>query len=291
MDLFGHNILDFSSEDENVLLGDLPRVSECQYMSELGIDNLNEESNDSALGSADSLSSDTCSEVRSSADLDILQDEDSYLNTTVSFDQVLRTVKKEADPAEDNCLDFLECSHKMMEMDLKTPDVRESSPREGSTTVPDVENFQSHMKYPAQTSFNNISVEDEGMQDSIFDIFNQMEAVEMKPNLQSDKTESDDTDTNFKLFGDLCLEQEEEVKQETDTESPSFDDLLKSMFDVSDETDQNDDYDELLTSILSSEVNIDPESVIVTVSLGQERAIKFTHNSSSNERKLTLKDM
>ena len=259
MDLFGHNILDFSSEDENVLLGDLPRVSECQYMSELGIDNLNEESNDSALGSADSLSSDTCSEVRSSADLDILQDEDSYLNTTVSFDQVLRTVKKEAEPAEDNCLDFLECSHKMMEMDLKTPDVRESSPREGSTTVPDVENFQSHMKYPAQTSFNNISVEDEGMQDSIFDIFNQMEAVEMKPNLQSDKTESDDTDTNFKLFGDLCLEQEEEVKQETDTESPSFDDLLKSMFDVSDETDQNDDYDELLTSILSSEVNIDPD--------------------------------
>ena len=143
MDLFGHNILDFSSEDENVLLGDLPRVSECQYMSELGIDNLNEESNDSALGSADSLSSDTCSEVRSSADLDILQDEDSYLNTTVSFDQVLRTVKKEAEPSEDNCLDFLECYHKRC------------------TTVPDVENFQSNMKYPvqypAQTSFNNIS--------------------------------------------------------------------------------------------------------------------------------------
>ena len=39
-----------------------------------------------------------------------------------------------------------------------------------------------------------------------------------------------------------------------------------------------------------NEVNIDPESVIVTVSLGQERTIKFTHNSSSNERKLTLKD-
>ena len=39
-----------------------------------------------------------------------------------------------------------------------------------------------------------------------------------------------------------------------------------------------------------NEANIDPESVIVTVSLGQERTLKFTHNASSVERNLTLKD-
>ena len=39
-----------------------------------------------------------------------------------------------------------------------------------------------------------------------------------------------------------------------------------------------------------NEANIDPESVIVTVSLGQERTLKFTHNASSTEKNLTLKD-
>ena len=39
-----------------------------------------------------------------------------------------------------------------------------------------------------------------------------------------------------------------------------------------------------------NEASIDPESVIVTVSLGQERTLKFTHISSSAENDLILKD-
>ena len=98
MDLFGHSILDFPSEDETLFLGQLRRVSESEYLGELGIENIhdcidvscyNEESNDSALGSSESSS-----EVRSQADLGILQDdEDSYLNTAVSFDQVFRSIR------------------------------------------------------------------------------------------------------------------------------------------------------------------------------------------------------
>ena len=40
MDLFGHSILDFPSDDETLFLGQLRRDSESDYLGELGIENI-----------------------------------------------------------------------------------------------------------------------------------------------------------------------------------------------------------------------------------------------------------
>ena len=37
MDLFGHNILDFPDEGETLFLGRLPRISESEYLQDLGL--------------------------------------------------------------------------------------------------------------------------------------------------------------------------------------------------------------------------------------------------------------
>ena len=273
MDLFGHNILDFASEDD--LLGNFPRASECQYMADLDIESLhdcyNEESNDSALGSRDSLGSETSSEVRSCADLDMLQDEDSYLNTTVSFEEVFRASNTEnltnVQSNEDkNALTLLEAHYD--KITRSTAELEEglglhnseiwgstSNIRGESTIVPDVENFESNLSTTGVDSL--VEVEESPECKNIFDIFNRIEPepVKVKTNIPSPKSECDDAGTNFQLFGDHCLGQEQELNEQSD--SLAFDDLLKSMFEASEEADQYDDYDELLTSILSSEENID----------------------------------
>ena len=105
MDLFGQNILDFPSADDNLFLGRLPRISESEYLQDLGLDSLtdntenrkvsleNDEewSNDSAIYSEDANSdvTDTNSEIKSIIGSE-LGDEDSYLYGAVSFDQICK---------------------------------------------------------------------------------------------------------------------------------------------------------------------------------------------------------
>jgi len=113
MDLFGQNILDFPSVDDNLFLGRLPRISESEYLQDLGLDSLtdnaaaaeniaienrkvileNDEewSNDSAIFSEDANSdvTDTNSEIKSLIGSE-LGDEDSYLYSAVSFDQICK---------------------------------------------------------------------------------------------------------------------------------------------------------------------------------------------------------
>ena len=105
MDLFGQNILDFPSVDDNLFLGRLPRISESEYLQDLGLDSLtdntenrkvsleNDEewSNDSAIYSEDANSdvTDTNSEIKSIIGSE-LGDEDSYLYGAVSFDQICK---------------------------------------------------------------------------------------------------------------------------------------------------------------------------------------------------------
>jgi len=109
MDLFGQNILDFPSADDNLFLGRLPRISESEYLQDLGLDNLtdntenilenrkvnldNDEewSNDSAIYSEDAKSdvTDANSEIKSNIGSE-LGDEDSYLYSAVSFDQICK---------------------------------------------------------------------------------------------------------------------------------------------------------------------------------------------------------
>ena len=109
MDLFGQNILDFPSTDDTLFLGRLPRISESEYLQDLGLDNLtdnaeninenrkvsleNDEewSNDSAIYSEDANSdmTDTNSEIKSNVGSE-LGDEDSYLYSAVSFDQICK---------------------------------------------------------------------------------------------------------------------------------------------------------------------------------------------------------
>ena len=264
MDLFGQSILDFPSEDETLFLGQLGRVSESEYLGELGLENIadsltvtscyNEESNDSALGSSNGPGSDTSSEVRSQADLGFLQDEDSYLNTAVSFDQVFRSIKTDFEDASPSPKSLLEsfsfeemiteesASSISEETDLTDSGLLSELKKEKTNRVPDVENVQS-----TPLSFENIL----GDARSVNSL-----PIKMQPNLEPLSSDIADTATDFNLFGDLGIEHQE-VKEESD--SCAFDDLLKSMFDASEETDEKTDYDDLLTSILSSEENLDPE--------------------------------
>ena len=257
MDLFGQSILDFPSEDETLFLGQLSRVSESEYLGELGLENIvsscyNEESNDSALGSSNGPGSDTSSEVRSQADLGFLQDEDSYLNTAVSFDQVFRSIKTDfEDTSSKSLLDSFSFEEMITEesassiseeTDLKDSGFLSELKTEKTNRVPDVENVQS-----TPLSFENI-LRDARSVNSL--------PIKMQPNLEPLSSEIADTATDFNLFGDLGIEHQE-VKEESD--NCLFDDLLKSMFDAAEETDEKADYDDLLTSILSSEENIDPE--------------------------------
>ena len=124
MDLFGHNILDFPDEGETLFLGRLPRISESEYLQDLGLglgaaasDNCTSSSNskvivESNVGEDDEWSNDsavfTGSDVASEAsseggggkggleDLDILQDEDeaSILCSAVAFDKIQRFKRK-----------------------------------------------------------------------------------------------------------------------------------------------------------------------------------------------------
>ena len=243
--MFGQSILDFPSEDETLFLGQLGRVSESEYLGELGLETCcyNEESNDSAIGSSNGPGSDASSEVWSQADLGILQDEDSYLNTAVSFDQVFRSIKTDLeDSSSKSLLENLSFEEMItensapsisQETDLTDSGILSQLKKEKTNRVPDVENEQS-----TPLSFENIL------------------PLKMQTNMESLSSDIADTATDFNLFGDLGIEHQE-VKEESD--SSAFDDLLKSMFDASEETEGKTDYDDLLTSILSSEENIDPE--------------------------------
>ena len=257
MDLFGQSILDFPSEDETLFLGQLGRHSESEYLGELGIEIpdcittvscYNEESNDS-----NSPCSDTSSEARSQSDLGILQDEDSsYLDTAVSFDQVFRSIKTDFEDSSSKSLmenlSFEEmitedsASSFSQETDFTDSGILCGMKKEKTIKVPDGENVQSN-----PLSFENI-LSDAGS-------FTTM-PNKMQTNMDSLRSDIADTATDFNLFGDLGMGLQE-VKEEKD--SCAFDDLLKSMFDASEETDEKTDYDDLLTSILSSDENIDPE--------------------------------
>ena len=257
MDLFGQSILDFPSEDETLFLGQLGRHSESEYLGELGIEIpdcittvscYNEESNDS-----NSPCSETSSEARSQSDLGILQDEDSsYLDTAVSFDQVFRSIKTDFEDSSSKSLmenlSFEEmitedsASSFSQETDFTDSGILCGMKKEKTIKVPDDENVQSN-----PLSFENI-LSDAGS-------FTTM-PNKMQTNMDSLRSDIADTATDFNLFGDLGMGLQE-VKEEKD--SCAFDDLLKSMFDASEETDEKTDYDDLLTSILSSDENIDPE--------------------------------
>ena len=257
MDLFGQSILDFPSEDETLFLGQLGRHSESEYLGELGIEIpdcittvscYNEESNDS-----NSPCSETSSEARSQSDLGILQDEDSsYLDTAVSFDQVFRSIKTDFEDSSSKSLmenlSFEEmitedsASSFSQETDFTDSGILCGMKKEKTIKVPDGENVQSN-----PLSFENI-LSDAGS-------FTTM-PNKMQTNMDSLRSDIADTATDFNLFGDLGMGLQE-VKEEKD--SCAFDDLLKSMFDASEETDEKTDYDDLLTSILSSDENIDPE--------------------------------
>ena len=103
MDLFGQNILDFPSADDTLFLGRLPRISESEYLQDLGLDSISgtsgtskviideEWSRDSAVWSeaAGSDVTDSISEIRSNIGSE-LGDEDSFLHSAVSFDQICR---------------------------------------------------------------------------------------------------------------------------------------------------------------------------------------------------------
>ena len=257
MDLFGQSILDFPSEDETLFLGQLGRHSESEYLGELGIEIpdcittvscYNEESNDS-----NSPCSETSSEARSQSDLGILQDEDSsYLDTAVSFDQVFRSIKTDFEDSSSKSLlenlSFEEmitedsASSFSQEADFTDSGILCGMKKEKTIKVPDGENVQSN-----PLSFENI-LSDAGS-------FTTM-PNKMQTNMDSLRSDIADTATDFNLFGELGMGLQE-VKEEKD--SCAFDDLLKSMFDASEETDEKTDYDDLLTSILSSDENIDPE--------------------------------
>ena len=257
MDLFGQSILDFPSEDETLFLGQLGRHSESEYLGELGIEIpdcittvscYNEESNDS-----NSPCSETSSEARSQSDLGILQDEDSsYLDTAVSFDQVFRSIKTDFEDSSSKSLmenlSFEEmitedsASSFSQETDFTDSGILCGMKKEKTIKVPDSENVQSN-----PLSFENI-LSDAGS-------FTTM-PNKMQTNMDSLRSDIADTATDFNLFGELGMGLQE-VKEEKD--SCAFDDLLKSMFDASEETDEKTDYDDLLTSILSSDENIDPE--------------------------------
>ena len=257
MDLFGQSILDFPSEDETLFLGQLGRHSESEYLGELGIEIpdcittvscYNEESNDS-----NSPCSETSSEARSQSDLGILQDEDSsYLDTAVSFDQVFRSIKTDFEDSSSKSLlenlSFEEmitedsASSFSQETDFTDSGILCGMKKEKTIKVPDGENVQSN-----PLSFENI-LSDAGS-------FTTM-PNKMQTNMDSLRSDIADTATDFNLFGELGMGLQE-VKEEKD--SCAFDDLLKSMFDASEETDEKTDYDDLLTSILSSDENIDPE--------------------------------
>ena len=101
MDLFGHNILDFPDEGETLFLGRLPRISESEYLQDLGLglgaaasdnnssskviveSNVGDDddwSNDSAVFTGSDVASEASSEGGGGKggleDLDILLDED-----------------------------------------------------------------------------------------------------------------------------------------------------------------------------------------------------------------------
>ena len=115
MDLFGHNILDFPDEGETLFLGRLPRISESEYLQDLGLglgaaasdnnssskviveSNVGEDddwSNDSAVFTGSDVASEASSEGGGGKggleDLDILQNEDeaSILCRAVAFDKI-----------------------------------------------------------------------------------------------------------------------------------------------------------------------------------------------------------
>ena len=117
MDLFGHNILDFPDEGETLFLGRLPRISESEYLQDLGLglgvaasdnnssskviveSNVGEDdewSNDSAVFTGSDVASEASSEGGGGKsgleELDILQEEDeaSILCSAVAFDKIQR---------------------------------------------------------------------------------------------------------------------------------------------------------------------------------------------------------
>ena len=126
MDLFGQNILDFPDEGGS-LFHRLPRISESDYLPELGLDTLDltglynnnkvtidddQESNDSAVYSDDITSDDASSEAaNNNDDVGLLNDdEDSYLSA-VAFDQICKVVEEKTNPASDNVtepVDFID---------------------------------------------------------------------------------------------------------------------------------------------------------------------------------------
>ena len=164
MDLFGQNILDFPSTDDTLFLGRLPRISESEYLQDLGLDNLSDNtseenitenskvsldndeewSNDSA-----SYSGDTNSETMSLEQKRILAfkglnerpavspatenawvrrsevkrnvqsqlgDDDSYLYSVVSSDQIVRSSLRGMPPERDKMLVALKIETDMVKL-------------------------------------------------------------------------------------------------------------------------------------------------------------------------------
>jgi len=143
MDLFGQNIMDFPDESATLFMGRLPRVSESDYVSDLGINKRNEidllEINkkltdwglsmedagvidDSLVYCASEDSNDsayTDESVKSEGDrksTDLLQEEISYFCDSVTFEEVVTEDVEEKEQYQDEVINTEEVAEEIVEL-------------------------------------------------------------------------------------------------------------------------------------------------------------------------------
>ena len=224
MDLFGQNILDFPSD--GCLFDQLSPVSPGLGLSEP------EDLKAHHLSEPEDLKADQLPSALPCLGLAETEDIEGYLNTAVSLEQVCKVENvKTSEDVSLQSLDSLSFDEMMAE-----PPAANLGQEAGE--LPDCTNM--------------------------FDIFNQIEALqlisnassEIKPNLDCTRVEPDskkDCQDQLAQCTELDLKHEE---VEEDSEE-SFDYLLKSIFEVPGQKSQK--TEDLISSILSSDDGIDPE--------------------------------
>ena len=224
MDLFGQNILDFPND--GCLFDQLSPVSPGLGLSET------EDLKAHYLSETENLKADQLPSALPCLGLAETEDIEGYLNTAVSLEQVCKVENvKTSEDVSLQSLDSLSFDEMMAE-----PPAANLGQEAGE--LPDCTNM--------------------------FDIFNQIEALqlisnassEIKPNLDCTRVEPDskkDCQDQLAPCTELDLKHEE---VEEDSEE-SFDYLLKSIFEVPGQKSQK--TEDLISSILSSDDGIDPE--------------------------------
>ena len=223
MDLFGQNILDFPSDFGSFLFGNFPTVCESPFLLDPDIESLHDQR-----------------ELGSSTDLD------SLLNSDVTG----------APAAEEWQERDMKPPEKLSFEDMMTEG--DSSPFQETETIfdnqelPDCKNMLEVFSQLDEVHHNNSDTSSQSCLEKAEDLEKvKVESIKIERNLPSQISQSGDQ-------GQYESSPEEmEAVDEFDSSISAFDDLLKSMFEVAEGTDQK--TDDLLTSILSNEDIIDTE--------------------------------